>query len=83
MFQMQKELGLMQYLIQGSTLSDIGNAIRSKTGKSDMITPENMPAEIEEISGGGEIGGNVYFNYINNITCSAIYADGTAKTHLS
>ena len=33
-------------------LSAIGNAIRSKTGKEDLMTLEDMPAEIENISGG-------------------------------
>lgn len=43
----------MDYLIQGKTLSAIGDAIRAKTGKSEMIVPENMPSEISAISGGG------------------------------
>lgn len=43
----------MDYLIQSETLSAIGDAIRAKTGKSEMITPENMAAEISAISGGG------------------------------
>ena len=33
-------------------LSAIGNAIRAKTGKEDLMTLEDMPAEIESISGG-------------------------------
>ena len=45
---------MSKYVIDNETLSSIGNAIRSKTGKSDLITPGNMPAEIESIKGGGE-----------------------------
>lgn len=44
----------MDYLIQGETLSAIGDAIRAKTGKSEMISPESMPDEISAISSGGE-----------------------------
>lgn len=35
------------------TLTNIGNAIREKTGKTDLIAPGNMPAEIASISTGG------------------------------
>ena len=42
------------YAINGSTLTGIADAIRSKTGKSEKITPEQMPAEIQSITGGGE-----------------------------
>ena len=40
-------------LIEESTLKDIGNAIRSKTGKTDLILPSNMATEISGITGGG------------------------------
>ena len=35
------------------TLTNIGDAIREKTGKSDLIAPGDMPAEIASISTGG------------------------------
>ena len=36
-------------------LSAIGNAIRAKTGKTDKLTLDEMPTEIESIeTGGGE-----------------------------
>lgn len=35
------------------TFSDIADAIRAKTGKSDTMTPAQMPTEIASISGGG------------------------------
>lgn len=43
--------------INENTLTNIGNAIREKTGKTDLIAPGDMPAEIASIStgGGGEV----------------------------
>lgn len=35
-------------------LTNIGNAIREKTGKTDLLTLDEMPTEIQGISGGGE-----------------------------
>ena len=35
------------------TLTNIGDAIREKTGKTDLIAPGDMPAEIASISAGG------------------------------
>lgn len=51
-----------------TALTDIADAIRTKTGKTDPLTIEQMPSEIEEISGGG--GGSVYENlkYSNKVT---------------
>lgn len=43
-----------KYIIKEETLTDIANAIRFKTGKSDPITPLEMPEEILSISGGGD-----------------------------
>ena len=39
--------------IEESTLTAIGDSIRAKTGKTDMIPPLSMPAEIASIQGGG------------------------------
>lgn len=44
---------MADYLIHDSTLEDIADAIRSKTGGSALINPEDMPTEIASISGGG------------------------------
>lgn len=42
--------------INESTLTSIGNAIRAKTGKSELIAPLDMPDEINAIqTGGGEV----------------------------
>lgn len=38
-----------------SAFTAIANAIRAKTGKSDTMTPAEMPTEILNISGGGGI----------------------------
>ena len=43
----------MMYKIEGQALSDIGDAIREKTGKGDPITPRDMPSEIASIKNGG------------------------------
>lgn len=44
---------MSKYVIDNETLSSIGNAIRSKTGKNGLIAPGDMPEEIESIEGGG------------------------------
>lgn len=41
------------YCIRGATLTSIGDAIRAKTGTSDKIDPNDMPAAIEGIEGSG------------------------------
>lgn len=41
------------YLINDDTLTDIADAIRTKTGGSSSITPLNMPTEILSIPSGG------------------------------
>jgi hypothetical protein len=46
---------MSKIFIEESTLTSIGDAIREKTGKNELISPLNMPTEIEGIqSGGGE-----------------------------
>lgn len=44
---------MAKMLITKSLLTSIANAIRSKTGKTDAMTPAQMVTEIESISGGG------------------------------
>lgn len=46
---------MADYLIHDSTLEDIADAIRSKTGGSSLIAPEDMPTEIASISSGTSI----------------------------
>ena len=43
---------MAEYLINDSTLQDIANSIRAKTGKTGTITPKNMPSEITSIETG-------------------------------
>ena len=46
---------MSKIFIEESTLTSIGDAIREKTGKSELISPLDMPTEIEGIqTGGGE-----------------------------
>ena len=40
-------------LIDESTMTAIGNSIRGKTGKADLILPANMASEIDSITVGG------------------------------
>lgn len=47
------------YLIKGETLTQIADAIRAKTGGTEKISPGDMPAEIEGISGAQ---GNITIN---------------------
>ena len=35
-----------KYFIQKETLDNIGNAIRTKSGSTDLIAPEDMPEAI-------------------------------------
>lgn len=62
-----------EYLIWGSTLKAIGNAIREKTGKTDAISPSDMPGEIRGITGGGSGADVVYVTFMNH--------DGTKELH--
>ena len=43
---------MAKYFIQDTTLTNIADAIRAKTGGTDSITPENMPTEIASITTG-------------------------------
>lgn len=44
---------MAKVFIQESTLTAIGDAIRSKTGKTELIDPANMSTEIASITTGG------------------------------
>ena len=44
----------MNYIITDTQLTNIADVIRAKTGKSDMITVDEMPDEISGISGNSE-----------------------------
>ena len=44
---------MAKYVIEDTTLTNIANAIREKTGKTDAITPANFDTEIAGIQSGG------------------------------
>lgn len=48
---------MSKVFIQESTLTAIGDAIRTQTGGTDLIAPGDMPIEILAIEGGGTGGG--------------------------
>jgi hypothetical protein len=54
--------------IQDSTLTSIGEAIRNKSGKSDLILPSNMATEISKLqtSAGEVVTYSLLLNTINN-----------------
>lgn len=45
---------MSKVFIEESTLTAIGDSIRAKTGKTNMIPPLQMPTEIASIQGGGD-----------------------------
>ena len=61
----------MKYKIDGQTLTDIGDAIRAKTGGSASMTPLEMPDEIASIiSSGPEIKEVTFFDYDGTVLYS-------------
>ena len=46
---------MAEYLISDTTLTNIANAIRKKTGEAGVLTPAAMVNAINSISGGLEI----------------------------
>ena len=86
---------MSKLIIDSGTLTSIGDAIREKTGKQDLLSPSQMATEISNISvgGGSEADqmltdlisgntGNVYEKYYNDrITKIRRYAFGTENTH--
>lgn len=46
---------MSKYVIEDTTLSNIGAAIREKTSTSSLLMPENMPDAIRSIEGGGAV----------------------------
>ena len=72
---------MSKVFIEESTLSSIGNAIRQKTGKSELISPGNMPTEIASITtGGGGTGGDEKLKQILDGTFSGEYIDNDITT---
>ena len=78
---------MAKIFIEESTLSAIGNSIRAKTGKANMIPPLNMPAEIASIqtSGGSSTvtAGDVnFYDYDGTLVVSYSLSEAQALTAL-
>lgn len=79
---------MSEYLIQDTTLTDIADAIREKTGKTDTMTPLEMPGEIASIQGGG--GGGVaaspkevnFIDYDGTVLYAYTVSEAAALTEL-
>lgn len=56
------------YLIEDSTLTDIGNAIREKTGKTNMMSPSVMANEIRNINNSNDGSGSAEEATVNLIS---------------
>lgn len=65
---------MSKVFIEETTLTSIGSAIREMTGKTDLIAPGDMPAEIRAIETGGGSGVIEALEITNNGTYTA--ADG-------
>lgn len=59
---------MAEYIIQDSTLTAIGDAIRAKTGGTELIVPENMPTEIENIQSGNSELADAYYAMTSCLT---------------
>lgn len=72
---------MSKVFIEESTLTAIGNAIRSKTGGTDLIAPLNMPTEINGISTGG--GTTLPAEaYVFTGDCTQLFMNGKWKWYL-
>lgn len=70
---------MSEVLIQESTLSAIGDAIRSKTGSSNLMSPAEMATAVNEIQVGGA--SEIYSKDITNLSTSRVsrtYGDRNA-----
>ena len=81
---------MAKIFIEESTLSAIGNSIRAKTGKANMIPPLNMPAEIASIQTDGGSGSSTpvsandvtFYDYDGTVVASYSLAEAQALTSL-
>ena len=81
---------MAKIFIEESTLSAIGNSIRAKTGKANMIPPLNMPAEIASIQTDGGSGSSTpvsandvtFYDYDGTIVASYSFEEVQALTSL-
>ena len=78
---------MAKIFIEESTLSAIGDSIRTKTGKTDMISPLKMPTEIASIQAGGSsapVSANAvtFYDYDGTIVASYTLEEAQALTAL-
>ena len=78
---------MAKIFIEESTLSAIGDSIRAKTGKTDMISPLKMPTEIASIQAGGSsapVSANdvTFYDYDGMIVASYTLEEAQALTSL-
>ena len=78
---------MAKIFIEESTLSAIGDSIRAKTGKTDMISPLKMPTEIASIQAGGSsapVSANdvTFYDYDGMIVASYTLEEAQALTAL-
>ena len=78
---------MAKIFIEESTLSAIGDSIRAKTGKTNMIPPLNMPTEIESIqtSGGSSTvttGDVNFYDYDGTLVTSYSLSEAQSLTAL-
>ena len=78
---------MAKIFIEESTLSAIGNSIRAKTGKTNMIPPLSMPTEIESIQTGGgsstvTTGDVNFYDYDGTLVASYSLSEAQALTAL-
>ena len=79
---------MSEYLIQDTTLTDIADAIREKTGKTDTMTPLEMPGEIAAIQTGGGGGASAppkevnFIDYDGTVLYAYTVSEAAALTEL-
>lgn len=73
---------MAKYQIDGTTLTDIGDAIRSKTGGSALIYAEDMADAIESIPSGGG-GGQSSFSFQADVSGSWNESAGGERSMLT
>ena len=81
---------MAKVFIEESTLSAIGDSIRAKTGKTDMISPQNMPTEIASIQAGSGSGPSspvssndvTFYDYNGTVIASYSLEEAQALTAL-
>lgn len=66
---------MSEYRIQSETLEAIGDAIRSKTGGSALIAPEDMADEIASIQTGGASPWELIADYTSDAIATTVVVD--------